>query len=72
MAHLAPVADMVSLDPNFSLTILNNDNSIIERNLQHMRFQLLLSVGVTAVIVSYIMYVVVKKGSKIGEDLRVL
>jgi hypothetical protein len=42
--------------------------SIIERNLQHMRFQLLVSVGVTAAIVMYIMYVVVKKGSKIGND----
>eukprot|EP01035_Chromulina_nebulosa_P041627 gene41627-56339_t len=65
---------LVLLPPILPIAVTTSDPdkvkySIIERNLQHMRFQLLLSVGVTAAIVSYIMYVVVKKGSKIGEKL---
>lgn len=50
-------------------TVHSSQSSVVERNLVHLRLQLLLAVGVTAVVGLYVLYCVVKKGSKIGERL---
>jgi hypothetical protein len=61
--------DIVPVDPPSPEESLVNDSDILDRNFKQLQQNLLISVVVTLMIVVYLAYKIIKKGSKIGEML---
>lgn len=58
---------LLLLLPPIAPFVASDEADILERNIRHLQTQFALSVMIGAVIVAYMMYKIVKKGSKVGE-----
>jgi hypothetical protein len=58
---------LLLLLPPIAPFVPSDEADILERNIRHLQTQFALSMIIAAVIVAYVMYKIVKKGSKVGE-----
>ena len=58
---------LLLLLPPIAPFVPSEEADILERNIRHLQTQFALSMVIAAVIVAYVMYKIVKKGSKVGE-----